>query len=61
VVRHQLATASRPTWSAVARAVGVAPTRAAVIAAYQQQVGGEGCYARLAGALHRLAPGVRMM
>lgn len=61
VVRHLLATAPRPTWSAVVRAVGVSVTRGQVIAEYREQDGGEGCYARLAGALHRLAPGVRMM
>lgn len=61
VVRHLLATAPRPTWSAVARVVGVTVTRGQVIAAYRKQDGGEECYARLAGALHRLAPGVRMM
>jgi hypothetical protein len=61
VVRHLLATASRPSWSAVARAVGVRVTRGEVIAAYRTQDGSEGCYARLAGAVHRLAPGVRMM
>lgn len=61
VLRHALAASLRPAWTEVARALPLGATRRQVLVAFASQVGGGSAYADLAGLLHRLAPGVRMM
>ena len=58
-----LTTAAESTWSAIATAVGLDGSRFDLVRGYRAQTQPEPCvcFAELAGLLHRLSPGVRLM
>lgn len=58
-----LTTAAEQTWSAIATSVGLDGSRIDLVRSYRAHTGPKpgACFAELAGLIHRLSPGVRLM